>query len=78
MNITDLKKRITGVIEGFDTDDEHMEVRFREIGFAEGDEVEVLHTGLFGHSPLNIRLHGTMIALRRKEARMIRVRPVSS
>jgi len=60
---------------GFTARDEHDQVRLREIGFAEGDLVEILHVGLFGRSPLNVKLHGTAIAMRPNEAKMIRVIP---
>ncbi|MBL4871564.1 MAG: ferrous iron transport protein A [Robiginitomaculum sp.] len=63
--------RICGFIGGGD----HDQTRLREIGFAEGDLVEILHIGAFGRSPLNIKLHGTSIAMRPNEARMIQVIP---
>ena len=52
-----------------------VKTRLREIGFAEGDLVEILHIGAFGRSPLNVKLHGTSIAMRPNEAKMIRVIP---
>ncbi len=76
-SIADLAKQSLARITGFLVDDPHTETRFREIGFAEGDVVEVLHRGLFGGSPINIRLHGTSIAMRPREARMIIVRRLS-
>ena len=59
-------------ITGFSADSAALETRFREIGFAEGDIVEILHIGLFGKSPLNVKLHGTSIAMRPKHSRMRR------
>jgi ferrous iron transport protein A len=47
--------------------------KLREIGFAEGDEVEVLHRGLFGGSPLSVRVNRSLIALRKHEAAQIMV-----
>lgn len=73
ISIADLTKKTLARITGFSVDDPHTETRFREIGFAEGDVVEILHVGLFGRSPINIRLHGTSIAMRPREARMIKV-----
>ncbi len=70
-----LEKNRPARICGFDCAHEHTQTRLREIGFAEGDLVEIMHVGLFGRSPLNIRLHGTSIAMRPNEARMIRVIP---
>lgn len=42
-----------------------------EAGFAEGGEVEVLARGLFGGSPLSVRLGRAVVALRRGEAAAI-------
>lgn len=70
-----LKKNRPARICGFSNEEECDETRLREIGFAEGDLVEILHVGLFGRSPLNVKLHGTAIAMRPNEAKMIRVIP---
>ena len=58
---------------GFDADDQGLVTKLREIGFAEGDEVEVLGRGWLGGAPINIRLNRTAVALRKNEARLIRV-----
>lgn len=71
--LADLSKSERARIIGFTTPDDLFETRFREIGFAEGDMVEILHIGLFGKSPLNVKLHGTSIAMRPSEAAMIDV-----
>lgn len=71
--LADIGRHIQAKITGFSADTSHTEIRLREIGFAEGDIVEILHVGVFGGSPLNVRLHGTSIAMRPKEAAMIRV-----
>ncbi|MCK8785125.1 ferrous iron transport protein A [Roseomonas sp. NAR14] len=47
---------------------EELERRLLELGFAEGETVEVLHQGLFGRDPIALRIAGTTIALRRREA----------
>lgn len=47
--------------------------RLREIGFAEENEVELLHRGPILGRPLCFRLNRTQIALRPLEARAIRV-----
>lgn len=62
----------------FQTDEPETEIRLREIGFAEGDVLEITHIGLFGGSPLNVRLHGTSIALRPKEAKIMQVRAITA
>ncbi|PHR93234.1 MAG: ferrous iron transport protein A [Robiginitomaculum sp.] len=78
IKLADMAKNVPAKITGFCADTPHTEIRLREIGFAEGDVVEITHIGLFGGSPLNIRLHGTSIAMRPQEAGMIRVIPVQS
>jgi ferrous iron transport protein A len=68
-----LAKNQAARIIGFSTPNDHLETRFREIGFAEGDLVKILHIGLFGRSPVNVKLHGTSIAMRPAQAAMINV-----
>ena len=55
--------------------DAALEDKLREIGFAEGDEVEVLYYGPLGKRPICVRLNHTMIALRTSEAAVISVKP---
>lgn len=75
--IADLNKNVRAKIIRFSTLDAKTETRLREIGFAEGDVVEVLRKGLFGKSPINIRVHGMSLAMRPAEARMIIVEVIS-
>jgi len=70
-----LEKHRPARICGFSDEEGCDQTRLREIGFAEGDLVEIMHVGLFGRSPLNIKLHGTAIAMRPREAKMIHVIP---
>lgn len=72
--IADLSRGETATITGFSADTPQTEIRLREVGFAEGDRVCILHKGLFG-SPLNVKLHSTSIAMRPAEARMIKIAP---
>jgi len=69
--LTDLQKNQAGIITGFDAEDEHLAIRLREIGFAEGDNVMPLHFGLFGKNPISVRVNGALIALRRNDAKAI-------
>lgn len=71
----DLPKGVVASIVDVAAPDDAMEAKLREIGFAEGDEVELLATGPLAARPLCIRLNETMIALRPEEARGIMVRP---
>ncbi len=74
MTLADLALQTRARISGFNAKTSAIETRLREIGFAEGDVVEILHVGLFGKSPLNIRLHDcASIAMRPSEAAMILV-----
>ncbi len=62
-----------GRIAGFGDGDATMIAKLREIGFAEGDEVELLARGWLGGAPLSFRLNRTVIALRKAEAALILV-----
>lgn len=50
-----------------------LETRLRELGFAEGVPVEILHEGAFGGDPIAVRIDNTTIAMRRREAMVILV-----
>jgi ferrous iron transport protein A len=54
---------------------EQMDVKLRELGFSEGDEVEMVGAGPFGGRTLAVRLNRTLIALRTSEAALIEVDP---
>lgn len=55
-----------------------LENKLREVGFAEDDEVEILHYGPLGRRPLCVRLNHTVIALRLREAAAIEVAPLAA
>ena len=76
MTLLDLKAGQAGRITAFSTKNSDLEIRLREIGFAEGDRVEMRHFGLFGKNPLSVRLNGTHIAMRRNEAAAVVVEMV--
>lgn len=52
-----------------------LEAKLREVGFSEGDEVEMLGRGPFGGRTLAVRLNRTIIALRGPEAALVEVEP---
>ena len=61
------------------TDDpfsEELERRLLEIGFVEGAEVEILHEGFIGKDPIAVRVDDMSVALRRREANIIMIRPI--
>lgn len=49
--------------------------RLRSFGFDEDVRVEALHLGPFGKDPLAVRVGRMSVAIRRKHAAAIRVRP---
>jgi ferrous iron transport protein A len=68
-----LSRGQVGRITGFDAGDAKLVAKLREIGFAEGDEVELLARGWLGGAPLSFRLNRTVIALRKHEAALVKV-----
>src|SRR5690606_10247069 len=67
-----LSKGDVGRVTGFVGDDK-LVAKLREIGFAEGDEVELLAVGWLGGAPLSFRLNRTVFALRKAEAALVLV-----
>lgn len=57
---------------------EELERRLLEIGFVEGAEVEILHEGFIGKDPIAVRVDDMSVALRRREANIILIRPLTS
>jgi ferrous iron transport protein A len=56
---------------------EELERRLLELGFVEGETVEVRHEGPIGGDPIAVQIKGTLIGLRRREAMAILVQPGS-
>lgn len=73
MTLDRLEKGQIARIIGFASGRDDLVAKLREIGFAESDEVELMHRGPFGARPLCFRLNRTMIALRAEEAGMVQV-----
>jgi ferrous iron transport protein A len=48
-----------------------IERRLIELGFVEGATVQILHEGFFGRDPIAVRVNGSTVALRRREAMAI-------
>ena len=77
-NLTDLKvgarARIVQVgvnAQGADVESRALELRLLEMGFEEGGEIELAHIGSVGRDPLAFKVHGTLVALRRRQASTI-------
>jgi ferrous iron transport protein A len=65
----------------FQSDDpfsQELERRLLEIGFVEGAEVEILHEGFIGKDPIAVRVDDMSVALRRREANAIMIRPLKA
>lgn len=58
--------------------DAELERRLLEIGFVEGAEVEILHEGFIGKDPIAVRVDDMSVALRRREANVILIKPVAA
>lgn len=73
MTLKDLKRHFSARVTGFIKQDTDLETRLREIGFAEGDRVELMHVGFFGRNPMTVKLNGTLIAMRKNEAAAVEI-----
>lgn len=73
MTLEELARGQIARVTGFQSDDSGLEPKLREIGFAEDDEVEIVHFGPLMARPVCVRLNRTLIALRRNEAAAIEV-----
>ena len=73
MKLIELPEGRTAVVSGIETGTAELEAKLREVGFAEGDEVEMLSRGPFGVRTLAVRLNRSIIALRGPEAAAIEV-----
>ena len=54
---------------------EEIERRLVEMGLVEGASLELVHEGPIGRDPIAVRLADRTVALRRREARAVLVRP---
>lgn len=75
-SLADLPIGAKGQIAHVGGEDEGLQTRLLEMGFEEGGDVEVAHEGFLGRDPIAVRIHGMLVALRRREARAITVVPV--
>jgi len=73
MTLAELAKGSVSKITAVTQDSDVLSSKLREIGFAEGDEVELLARGPIGGWPISVRLNRTVIALRKNEAALIEV-----
>jgi ferrous iron transport protein A len=73
LHLDTLDRGRIGRVAGFEDWSPDLVAKLREIGFAEGDEVELLARGWLGGAPLSVRLNRTVIALRKAEAGLVKV-----
>lgn len=71
MTLNDLQIGKTGRIIGISPQAGEFDEKLREVGFCEGDSVELITRGPFGGQPLAIRLNRKIFALRSEEANAV-------
>jgi len=78
--LSDLAKGDTATILGFEASRCNdmdfaldLEERLLEIGFEEGADIKILHEGPILRDPMAVRVGQMTIALRRREARAVRI-----
>jgi ferrous iron transport protein A len=78
-------KGLRGVVVGIGNDssdlspeEDELKRRLLEIGFVEGASVEIIHEGWIGRDPIGVRLDDMRVALRRREANNVLIRPIVS
>lgn len=75
MLLTELPRRVPAVVDAVEDriSNDPIARRLRELGFVQGEEVEVVAAGPLGAEPLLVQVGFTRFALRRAEAARVRV-----
>lgn len=75
LKLTELPRRIAATVRAVDdlAPNDAIARRLRELGFVDGERVEILAAGPFSAEPLLVQVGFTRFALRRSEAARIRV-----
>lgn len=78
--LTELAPRTPAIVESVDDrhPNDNIARRLRELGFVDGEEVQIVAKGPLGAEPLLVQVGFTRFALRRSEAARIRVRPAGA
>jgi ferrous iron transport protein A len=78
--LTELPARALAVVESVEDHlpNDNIARRLRELGFVDGEQVQVVAKGPFGAEPLLVQVGFTRFALRRSEAERIRVRRIEA
>jgi ferrous iron transport protein A len=76
VTLADLPHRTPAIVAAVEdsTTNDGIARRLRELGFVAGEEVEVIAAGPLGAEPLLVQIGYTRFALRRAEARRVRLR----
>ncbi len=76
MILTDLPRRTPAIVESVEDHGPQDSIarRLRELGFVNGEEVEIVAKGPLGAEPLLVQVGFTRFALRRSEAARISLR----
>jgi len=77
MKLTELARGRIGRVVAIADATAELEAKLREVGFSEGDEVEMLTHGPLGGRTIAVRLNRSIIALRAREAELIRIEAAS-
>lgn len=72
----ELSPGASGTVSEFDNNNPEMVERLREMGFAEGLSIEILHQSPFGGDPIAVRVDSMTVALRREQANLVKVQIV--
>lgn len=77
MTLTELPLRALAIVDSVQDLGENDKIarRLRELGFVDGEQVEVVAQGPLGAEPLLVQVGFTRFALRRSEAARVRLRP---
>ena len=76
MTLADVPRRTPAIVAAVEDTaaNDAISRRLRELGFVAGEEVEVIAAGPLGAEPLLVQIGYTRFALRRAEARRVRLR----
>lgn len=76
MMLSDLPRRTLATVEAVEdrVPNDAIARRLRELGFVDGEQVQVMAVGPIGAEPLLVQIGYTRFALRREEAARVRVR----
>ena len=76
MKLSDLPRRVAAIVDAVEDlhPNDAVARRLRELGFVDGERVEVMAAGPVSAEPLLVQVGFTRFALRRVEAARVRVR----